>query len=262
MGWVRDSRVGQRLTVAFGLVAALLVLVVAVGLWGGAQQRDSEHRLAKDQESLQAVLQLKFRAADLNAWQTTYAFDAFRDVRAGVDDRKGSRKAFLDEAHAFERELAALESSSVSDLDKEDTADVKQEFAQFMEQDDQVVQLFRQRTQAAARQATDLVTGEEHAAFESMVVTLDKLVAGAVADGEQTVEEADDVSSRSRTLLISVGAIRRCYRAARRARARGPHHEVAHPPAEAYGRPAPRCGRRRPQRPAGRQRRRRGRPDG
>ena len=71
-------RVGPRLAVAFGVVLALLGLVVLVGVRAAwAASRDAAE-LAEAVTLTGDVGQLKYRAADFNGWQTAYALDVAR----------------------------------------------------------------------------------------------------------------------------------------------------------------------------------------
>ena len=51
-------------------------------------------------------MQLKFRGADFNGWQTAYAFDIIRGLKGATGDSASSRAAFLASAASFRRELA------------------------------------------------------------------------------------------------------------------------------------------------------------
>src|SRR4051794_22961155 len=154
MGWVRDSRVGLRLGMAFGLMALLLVVVAGVGLWGSSRQESSTKDISHDVSSLQDVSQLKYLAADFNGWQTAYGFDAVRSPGTPIDDAKGSRKRFLDSTRAFEAELAVAQRSSVAAEDKQDIDAMRTDFDRFMSIDEQVVAGYRQGSSASDTQAT------------------------------------------------------------------------------------------------------------
>ena len=207
MGWVRNSRVGQRLTAAFGLLALLLLVLAGVSLWNSSRQRTSEHRLAADNLALKDVAQLKFRAADFNGWQTAYAFDAVRNPKIPVDDNKGTRKQFLDSTSAFKSELAAAEKTIAGTQDQTDARLMSDQFDRFMAVDVNVVSLYRQGTPAAVNQANDLVLGEELTVFGKIADAADRRVAAVRKDTAHDIKSAADVSSRAQTLLITVGLI-------------------------------------------------------
>jgi methyl-accepting chemotaxis protein len=52
-------------------------------------------------------MQVKFRSADFNGWQTAYALDMVLGNEAATEEG-GSRPAFLAAADAFKKELDAL----------------------------------------------------------------------------------------------------------------------------------------------------------
>jgi methyl-accepting chemotaxis protein len=206
MGWVRDSRVGLRLGAAFGLVALLLAAIAAVGLWGNSSQRSSEKALGHDIDSLQAVSQLKYLAADFNGWQTAYGFDA---VRTGlpIDDSKGSRKRFLTSAHDFDTELTGAEATSVASEDKQDIAAMRTDFDHFMTIDDQIVRLYSEHSTKGSDQANDLVLGDELTLFDRIVASADRLEKRTEKDAATSTKRASDVANRSRTVTLTVGLV-------------------------------------------------------
>ena len=207
MAWVRDSRVGQRLGAAFGIVTLLLVAVAGVGLWGSSSQESSTKELSDDVHSLQAVSELKYIAADFNGWQTAYGFDAVRAPESPIDDAKGSRKRFLDSAQSFASELEIAQDSSVADEDKKDMEVLRTEFDRFMTVDDQVVALYREGSKKSVDQASDLVLGEELKIFDRIVAAADRLETKTEKDAAASAKSAEDVSSRSRTVTLTVGAL-------------------------------------------------------
>ena len=206
MGWVRDSRVGQRLGAAFGVIALLLVAIAAVGLWGNASQRSTEKDLDADVTSLQAVSQLKYLAADFNGWQTAYGFDRVRTHEA-IDDNKGSRKRFLESAHAFEAAVTTAQATSVAAEDKSDMDTVRASFDRFMTLDEQIIALYAQDTAKAADQATGLILGEELTLFDKIVAASDRLETRTEKDAATSTKNASNVAGRSRAVMLTVGLL-------------------------------------------------------
>ena len=117
-----DLKVGVRLGLAFGLVAVLLVATVLVGISSGASQSQSSNELQASNSLTRDALQVKFRSADFNGWQTAYAFDIFRGAPGATLDTGDSRKAFLDSASLFRTELAQLQTRPAQRLAAGDDA--------------------------------------------------------------------------------------------------------------------------------------------
>jgi methyl-accepting chemotaxis protein len=100
-------RVGVRLAAGTGLLLLLMVVCVAVGIDRVNALGRASDELAGTQTETRLAMQVKFRAADFNGWQTAYAFDALRGI-PGAQDSGDNRKAFLASTAAFGQELESL----------------------------------------------------------------------------------------------------------------------------------------------------------
>lgn len=148
---MRSLRIGVRLTIGFGVLAALVLVVALVGFEGlhaGSQKTDE--LVANEATSKQAET-LQFLAADLNGWQTAYAFDVLRGVPGAAEDDGESRAAFVASAARFDEETAAL---GASDLTADERAALERTivaFDEFMRVDERVAwRIGRARRRASA----------------------------------------------------------------------------------------------------------------
>ena len=96
MRWMNNARVGARLAVAFGVVGLLLVAMVAVALWGFNEQSKAQAQIITDLAHTKDAMQVKYRSADFNGWQTAYALDAVLGTANATNDDVGTRLEFLD----------------------------------------------------------------------------------------------------------------------------------------------------------------------
>lgn len=206
MNRLRSAQVGLRLAVAFGLVGILLIVVVVAGLSGSASQHRAQSVVVADGALARQVLQVKFRAADFNGWQTAYAFDAVRGTTGATDDSAGSRKAFLDSADSFVSELEAIRPPNLTGGQREHVRTIGESFERFMALDEKVVALYREGAPASSEQATALVLGEELVLFKAIEDATDRLARSVETDSLRHVEAAG-ASDRSRTLMLAVGAV-------------------------------------------------------
>lgn len=62
----------------------------------------------------QAAMEVKFDAADLNGWQTGYAFDIVRNIEGASHDDAISRSEFLRSADNFRRDIQTLRGMALS----------------------------------------------------------------------------------------------------------------------------------------------------
>jgi methyl-accepting chemotaxis protein len=123
------------------------------------------------------ALQVKFRSADFNGWQTAYAFDVFRGAPDATSDSGESRKAFLDSVASFRSELARVQHDPLTPAQKALATEVGTQFDQFMALDRTIISDYRTGSPLAVAAANKLVLVDEIAIFEKLATATDKLVA-------------------------------------------------------------------------------------
>src|SRR5581483_11552768 len=168
MGFLANVKVGVRLAVAFGLVAVLLLVTVVIGVSSVSSQGRSSDTLAEANTLTRDALQVKFRSADFNGWQTAYAFDVFRGAPGAALDTGESRKAFLDSVASFRTALARSQRALSSEISSQ--------FDQFMTLDQRIIADYRTGTPAAVASANQLVLADEITIFQKLASATDKLV--------------------------------------------------------------------------------------
>jgi len=203
---IRNAPVGVRLALSFGLVCLLLVVLVLAGLSGSANQDRAQKTVVEDGEVAREVLQVKFRAADFNGWQTAYAFDAVLGTPGATDDSVGTRKEFLASAEGYRKDLRALLSRKLTSDQRQDVGVIGEKFEQFMTLDGKIIALYRSGTPAASAQATGFVLGEELGHFKAITDATDRLAVSVATTSERGVRSAG-ASGRTRTLMLAVGAL-------------------------------------------------------
>jgi methyl-accepting chemotaxis protein len=204
---VRKLRIGKRLLAAFGLIVALIVVITIVGVIGGNAQSNAASQLTESQRLTHEAMQVKFRGADFNGWQTGYAFDVIRGLKGATSDSAPSRASFLASAASFRKELATLDGARQTPAEQAATTAVKNSFDQFMATDNQVISLYRQGTPESLKAANALVLGREITLFNQVSANSDKLVALAQARAAKASASASSAASSSRTEMIVVGLL-------------------------------------------------------
>ncbi len=204
---LQNLGVGQRLGAAFGLITLLLIAVVGVALNANASQQRTERALLEHQRASAAALQVKFRAADFNGWQTAYAFDAVRKARGALDDTGGTRKEFLDSTAAFRTELAALDTHAELKASRADTELISRSFEQFMTLDARIVALYRGGRPAETATATGLVLGEELTLFDGIDKAAERIDTAVRQLSEAQERKAERDGARSRNAVLIVAAL-------------------------------------------------------
>jgi methyl-accepting chemotaxis protein len=208
MNAVRRLRIGLRMTAAMTLLLALLVGIVAVGASAIAVQRRSTVTVSDYKTTTRLAMQVKFRSADFNGWQTAYAFDVARGIPDAADDSSASRASFLASAKLFRVELAALgRAARITSAERRTLTGTATLFDRFMTLDQQVADGYRSARPADVAAAHALVAGDEIAIFTDIAGAVDNLVSAVDASSARAVADALSASRRATFLIIMAGCL-------------------------------------------------------
>jgi methyl-accepting chemotaxis protein len=202
---LRKIKIGIRLVGSMTILLALMAGIVTVALSALSGQRRATATVQAYRTTTRLAMQVKFRSADFNGWQTAYAFDISRGVKDAATDTAPSRASFLASASDFRTELGVLRSAPLTASEK-GTADVAATlFDQFMTTDQQIIADFRAGDGASAQRAQQLVAVDEIAIFDKIAAAVDQLVASIDKEAASAGAAADAASHRAATLMIAAG---------------------------------------------------------
>jgi methyl-accepting chemotaxis protein len=206
---LRTIRIGARMIGVMTVLLVLFAAVVAVGLSAMSDQRAATRTLADYKTTTRLAMQVKFRSADFNGWQTAYAFDVVRGVPGATADTADGRAAFLASAAAFRTELAALRGGRISAAEQRAIDDALTLFQEFMTKDESIVAGYRSGTPARVAQASLLVATEEIELFNRIAADVDAVVASIDAAADRAVADAERASQRASQVMtaVSVAAV-------------------------------------------------------
>jgi methyl-accepting chemotaxis protein len=204
-----NLRVGTRLLANAVVTLGLLFAVAALGYTVSTTQQRLATQAAGTQEVVQAAQQVKYRAADLNGWQNSYAFDIARGVPDAASDSADSRKAFLAAESAFESDLGAVDARHPSTAVADKMRAVRAAFTEFVSVDKQIIGLYRTGASADRAAADKLIVGREDELFGQIAKGCDEAVAVADAEASRSVAtlDGDGGAARTRILVVSVVAV-------------------------------------------------------
>jgi methyl-accepting chemotaxis protein len=202
---LRRIRISVRMVAAMALLLALLVCIAAFGLTAITTLRRSTATVSEFNSITRLSMQVKFRSADFNGWQTAYAFDVARDVPDAAADGGGSRAAFLASAQAFRTELDALGRVRLTRDQRTQLTEATTLFDQFMELDRQIADAYRSGDAARARAAHGLVANEEIEIFNRIAADLDEVVASVDADAGRATADAEAAAGRAVAAILVAG---------------------------------------------------------
>jgi methyl-accepting chemotaxis protein len=196
-----------RILIGFCALLAALTVTAGIAYWGAGRQSADASRLAASAAATDHALQVKFRSADFNGWQTAYAFDIIRGAKGATDDNGASRKAFLASAAAFDRELALLEHDPLTASEQASIARTRTAFGAFMETDKQVIALYRRGDPASQRAANALVLGKEITLFTQASAGVDAAVASIRARAAEAGRSARSIGSTVKLAVEIAGLV-------------------------------------------------------
>jgi len=194
-----------KLLAGFGAVTALLAIVGAVGIWGATSQGAAATKLRTAADTAQLAGVLKYDAADVNGWQTAYAFDVVRGLKGARSNSAPSRVAFVASEGHFTKDSKALAAQPLDDAEKSLLASISATATRFGAVDAKVWKLYRADSATDDAQANELVLGAELANYKSVTRTIDKLAALEQANEDQA--QSNVASTKSLVLDVMVAMI-------------------------------------------------------
>jgi methyl-accepting chemotaxis protein len=205
---LRRLRISLRMTAVLAVLLVLLVGIMAVGLSAIAGQRRAIATVSAYKTTTRLAMQVKFRSADFNGWQTAYAFDIARGLSDAADDRSPSRASFLASANSFRTELAELgRAGRITDSARQHLAGTATLFDRFMALDDRIADAYRSGRSAGVAAAHRLVAVDEIQIFNEIAAAVDALMSSVDAASDRAVTDARTASRRATTAIVAVGAL-------------------------------------------------------
>ncbi|OLB64804.1 MAG: hypothetical protein AUI10_09480 [Actinobacteria bacterium 13_2_20CM_2_72_6] len=159
---MRNVRIGTRLTVAFGAVLVLLVIVAALSLTAIGSQRRAAAQVRDLQVLTGQVKEVTFLASSMNGWQNAYIYDIHRlGAARALGGDSVNRKAWLSERQRFEQFLKSVRVASMTGAEQKLFEQVRAELVNYFQLDDRVVATFQAGTSEA------LWAGDQLASYDS-----------------------------------------------------------------------------------------------
>lgn len=176
-----------------GLALILASFVAALGCaWLGLRAEVRAHAVMRETMAARlSALEGKYLAADLNGWQTAYAFDVLRGVPGATEDAGRSRARYLDAVRAFELELRRLQGLELEPDERLVLGETEARFREFQAVDDLVVAAYRDGRPEQVAWANDLVLNREIALFQAMLEGANTLADRVAARAAAAAAEAD-----------------------------------------------------------------------
>ncbi|TIC86416.1 methyl-accepting chemotaxis protein [Nocardioides sp. GY 10127] len=197
---LRRTSISTRLVGLALLGPVALAVAAGLGVRAFATQQEATDRVGTAVALATLAQATRYDTADMNGWQTAYAFDALRGVE-GASTTGESRAAFLDSAARLDGHLSELAGLVPADL-ADDLAAAQAAYDAFMAADVEVADAYEVGTVAATERANDLVLGPEIENFQAMAVALDALATGVQSASDAASAEAAAAAAAGKRELV------------------------------------------------------------
>jgi methyl-accepting chemotaxis protein len=204
---LRRLRISTRLMAVLLTLLALLVGVVSVSVRAMVRERDAVRTLAEYQQVTQLAMQVKFRSADFNGWQTAYAFDVNRGVPGAAEDAGVSRAAFLASAAAFRNEVDALSRGRLTPAEKALVARIRSSFDRFLVLDRTIIGAYRGGSPASVARADRMVSIDEIKIFDGIAADIDSITAAVSRESAAAVRVAESTADQTIPMMMLMGLL-------------------------------------------------------
>jgi diguanylate cyclase (GGDEF)-like protein len=161
----------------FFSVIVFLILGLITAANNSVSRDQSNTELARVNELSRVALQAKSLSAELNAWQTAYAFEITRGSQKALLDSSPARMKFLSSSRALSQQLSALElrAEVLSVLEREQLGSARRRFQEFIALDEKIIGLYRTGSAKLTQQASNLVLNSEIDLFRVLNLSITTL---------------------------------------------------------------------------------------
>lgn len=205
MNWIRNIKVGSRLSSGFGILILLLLTLVGVGIVNANAGEKVQKQLVVDLATTKAVGEMKFHVAEFNGYQTSYVLSALTGDKQAAENSSETRQAFLESTKNFEQHLADVKEADLSGEEQILVQTIQSKFDSFMETDQQIISLLQNPTPENLAKAAELANNEEVRLFNQIADAGDQLSASVLKHSEQSAANAASATTRAKILLLTVG---------------------------------------------------------
>jgi diguanylate cyclase (GGDEF)-like protein len=177
-------------------VIAFLILGLITAADSIGSRNQSNTKLAQVNDLSRVALQAKSLAAELNAWQTAYAFEITRGSRQALLDSSPARMKFLSSSRALSQQLSSLELrvEALLALERQQLLTARRHFQEFITLDETIISMYRTGNTNLIQKASDLVSNKEIDLFKVLNQSITKLAQDIAtrADAEATQRQRTD----------------------------------------------------------------------
>jgi diguanylate cyclase (GGDEF)-like protein len=168
------------------LILGLITVADSIG-----SRNQSNTKLAQVNELSRVALKAKSLVAELNGWQTAYAFEITRGSRQTLLDSSPFRMTFLNSSRTLSLQLSSLElrAEALSVLERQQLVTVRRHFQEFITLDQKIIELYRTGDASLMQQASDLVLKNEIDLFRGLNLSITTLAQNIASRAENEADQ-------------------------------------------------------------------------
>ena len=191
-----------RMLSAFGVVAALLLVVGGIGLWGSLAQSNAATSRTHLDDVVRQVDLIRYYDADVSGWQVAVALDAHN---APVNSQDSNRVGEIVDKAALAKLLPSFPVKSLTPAEQRSFKRVVSDWAWFWRVDDRLFALYSKADPHSMALADKITNGEATDAFTALS---DETLALSKAVNARSLKSAHDAAATGSTvrLLIVLGS--------------------------------------------------------
>jgi methyl-accepting chemotaxis protein len=196
MSLIKNLSIRQKLYAGFGVVLALLVSAIAVGLLVSSQQSAATDRIAEQTvPRVEAAQRVSFDIANVYGFQTAYV----------LGDHANQRKGFEDALKTLRANLGKVESLGTDATYRAQVDEMKSALDAFLALDKKAWSFVQTGTNL--EQAREITMNEEMPHFTKLLEAADAYLAHAKTQKDGAVAAATAAKANGHTMLLALGLV-------------------------------------------------------
>jgi methyl-accepting chemotaxis protein len=205
---LRDLSIGRRLSLAFGLICLLLVVVAGAGVYG----LSSQQHVRQDTDSLRSlrdqIQELRYLDADISGWQGyIYAEAVVEDPAQAVAPDNTNVQGLTESRNAVYALLKSLDRSAFTPTELAELDRMSTQWDDYFRINDDMVAKIRTGTKHNMDAAWTILNDDLDTAWSDLLDSTEKVAASLDARDRALATRADHTASIARTAVLGAAVL-------------------------------------------------------
>jgi methyl-accepting chemotaxis protein len=204
---LRNIGVGTRLGVSFGIVVLLLVVIAIVSVGTTRAIERSEAAIVAQTDIRRSVSEVRFHAAEANAWQNAYVLEALAGKQGAADVSNPARADFEQAVADFRTHLDEINPNELVAAEQVHLTEAQRAYDAFTATDAEIVALVKSGTPADLQRAATLANGESVASYRIIADATENLADSLTEEAKAIQSDAQATASRGQWTIIGCAIV-------------------------------------------------------